>query len=221
MINLLLRYAKDLNDAYPNHEFSIWDKEQLLGYFNDALCLIALYRPDMFAELKVVKVDSCTGYLDLCDCTDILEVLGQSDASGRNIKPLLKREQKKNPVWIGKKTTQVLTKDLTEYELVGNNLVRVYPENLDPTEDYYALVRCVVPPKNYSLADGAPNENCAFLSAARHWVLANAKMMDAEFSPTMQSQAKDHRDIFFTILKISHEIRKELEEKLDKRNKKK
>ena len=52
MKNLLLSYAQDLNDAFPGYEFSIWSREQLLGFFNEALCLIAAQRPDLFSELK-------------------------------------------------------------------------------------------------------------------------------------------------------------------------
>ena len=74
MRRLLLSYAQDLNDAYPGHEFSIWSQEQLLGFFNEALCLIAAHRPDMFTELKVVRVEPCSNYLDLCDCEKVLGV---------------------------------------------------------------------------------------------------------------------------------------------------
>ena len=92
MLRLLLSYAQDLNDAYPGHEFSIWSEEQLLGFFNEALCLIAAHRPDMFTELKVVRVEPCSNYLDLCDCEKVLDVLGQSNAKGNNIRPIQRRK---------------------------------------------------------------------------------------------------------------------------------
>ena len=214
MKRLLLSYAQDLNDAYPGHEFSIWSEEQLLGFFNEALCLIAAHRPDMFTELKVVRVEPCSNYLDLCDCEKVLDVLGQSNAKGNNIRPIQRRKERAT-VWTGSKKKQEFTDRITEYELLDkSNLVRVFPQNLDPTKDIYVVVRCSISPKTYALDDEAPDERCAFLAAARHWVLYNAKMIDGEFSQTMQSQAKEHREMFTAILQMVKQADDQFDEKL-------
>ena len=214
MLRLLLSYAQDLNDAYPGHEFSIWSEEQLLGFFNEALCLIAAHRPDMFTELKVVRVEPCSNYLDLCDCEKVLDVLGQSNAKGNNIRPIQRRKERAT-VWTGSKKKQEFTDRITEYELLDkSNLVRVFPQNLDPTKDIYVVVRCSISPKTYALDDEAPDERCAFLAAARHWVLYNAKMIDGEFSQTMQSQAKEHREMFTAILQMVKQADDQFDEKL-------
>ena len=214
MKRLLLSYAQDLNDAYPGHEFSIWSEEQLLGFFNEALCLIAAHRPDMFTELKVVRVEPCSNYLDLCDCEKVLDVLGQSNAKGNNIRPIQRRKERAT-VWTGSKKKQEFTDRITEYELLDkSNLVRVFPQNLDPTKDIYVVVRCSISPKTYALDDEAPGERCAFLAAARHWVLYNAKMIDGEFSQTMQSQAKEHREMFTAILQMVKQADDQFDEKL-------
>ena len=214
MRQLLLSYAQDLNDAYPGHEFSIWSQEQLLGFFNEALCLIAAHRPDMFTQLKVVRVEPCSNYLDLCDCEKVLDVLGQSNAKGNNIRPIQRRKERAT-VWTGSKKKQEFTDRITEYELLDkSNLVRVFPQNLDPTKDIYVVVRCSISPKTYALDDEAPDERCAFLAAARHWVLYNAKMIDGEFSQTMQSQAKEHREMFTAILQMVKQADDQYDEKL-------
>ena len=214
MRQLLLSYAQDLNDAYPNHEFSIWSQEQLLGFFNEALCLIAAHRPDMFTQLKVVRVEPCSNYLDLCDCEKVLDVLGQSNAKGNNIRPIQRRKERAT-VWTGSKKKQEFTDRITEYELLDkSNLVRVFPQNLDPTKDIYVVVRCSISPKTYALDDEAPDERCAFLAAARHWVLYNAKMIDGEFSQTMQSQAKEHREMFTAILQMVKQADDQYDEKV-------
>ena len=214
MRRLLLSYAQDLNDAYPRHEFSIWSQEQLLGFFNEALCLIAAHRPDMFTELKVVKVEPCSNYLDLCDCEKVLDVLGQSNAKGNNIRPIQRRKERAT-IWTGSKKKQEFTDRITEYELLDkSNLVRVFPQNLDPTKDIYVVVRCSISPKTYALDDEAPDERCAFLAAARHWVLYNAKMIDGEFSQTMQSQAKEHREMFTAILQMVKQADDQYDEKV-------
>lgn len=213
MKRLLLSYAQDLNDTYPGHEFSIWSEEQLLGFFNEALCLIAAHRPDMFTELKVVRVEPCSNYLDLCDCEKVLDVLGQSNAKGNNIRPIQRRKERAT-VWTGSKKKQEFTDRITEYELLDkSNLVRVFPQNLDPTKDIYVVVRCSISPKTYALDDEAPGERCAFLAAARHWVLYNAKMIDGEFSQTMQSQAKEHREMFTAILQMVKQADDQYDEK--------
>ena len=215
MKRLLLSYAQDLNDAYPGHEFSIWSEEQLLGFFNEALCLIAAHRPDMFTELKVVRVEPCSNYLDLCDCEKVLDVLGQSNAKGNNIRPIQRRKERAT-VWTGSKKKQEFTDRITEYELLDkSNLVRVFPQNLDPIKDIYVVVRCSISPKTYALDDEAPDERCAFLAAARHWVLYNAKMIDGEFSQTMQSQAKEHREMFTAILQMVKQADDQYDEKLN------
>lgn len=202
MENLLLSYAQDLDDAYPGYEFSIWSRQQLLTYFNEALCLIAAHRPDMFVEQKVVKVDPCSNYLDVCDCVKVLDVLGQSDKHGNNIKPFPKRKGKTSS-WTGKKRDDKFSTTITEYELVPNsNLIKVYPENLDPRKDIYVVVRCSTEPKTYELGDEPPSERCAFMAAARHWVLYNAKMVDGEFSQSMSGAAREHREMFVNILQL-------------------
>lgn len=214
MKNLLLTYARDLDDAYPGHEFSIWPQSQLLGFFNEALCLIAAHRPDMFTERKVVKVDTCNMYLDLCDCVKVLDVLGQVDKNGKNLRPIPRRKEKAT-VWTGQVRNQVFTDRLTEYELLGNsNLVRVFPHNLDRTKDLYVLIRCMVEPKVYELDDAAPDERCAFMAAARHWVLYNAKMMDGEFSQNMQEAAKEHREMFLGLLQLIKQADDEYDERI-------
>lgn len=214
MRQLLLSYAQDLNDAYPGYEFSIWSQEQLLGFFNEALCLISAHRPDMFTELKVVKVEPCNGYLELCDCEKVLDVLGQSNAKGVNIRPIQRRKEH-STVWTGTKRKQEFTDTITEYELLDkSNLVRVFPQNLDPTKDLYVTLRCSVSPKTYTLNDEAPDERCAFLAAARHWVLYNAKMIDGEFSQTMQNQAKEHREMFTGILQMTKQADDQYDEKV-------
>lgn len=214
MRKLLLSYSQDLNDAYPGYEFSIWSMDQLLGFFNEALCLISAQRPDMFTELKVVKVEPCSNYLDLCDCVKVLDVLGQSDKNGKNIRPLQRRKERAT-VWSGSKRKQEFTTEITEYELLDkSNLVRVFPQNLDPTKDIYVTLRCSVEAKTYGLDDEAPDERCAFLAAARHWVLYNAKMIDGEFSQTLQSQAKEHREMFVGIMQLTKQSDYSYNEKL-------
>lgn len=204
MENILLSYAEDLNDAYPGHEFSIWPRHKLLEYLNEALCLIAAQRPDLFTEIKVVKVDPCSNYLDLCECNEILDVLGQSDKNGRLIRALPERS-KKGTLWTGGSRFQdTFATELSEYEIIDrSNLVRVYPQNLDPTKDIYVLIRCSVDAKTYTLDDEPPSGRCAFMAAARHFVMYSAKMIDGEFSPAMLSASKEHREMFFGILQMS------------------
>ena len=214
MRRLLLSYAHDLNDAYPGHEFSIWSQQQLLGFFNEALCLIAAHRPDMFTELKVVKVEPCSNYLDLCDCVKVLDVLGQSDKNGKNIRPIPRRKERAT-VWSGNKRKQEFSSRITEYELLDkSNSVRVFPQNLDPTIDIYVTLRCSTEAKTYTIDDEAPDERCAFLAAARHWVLYNAKMIDGEFSQAMHTQAKEHREMFVGIMQLVKQSDDEFNEKL-------
>lgn len=199
MNDILLSYARDLNDAVSGYEFSLWSKEQLLEYFNEAVCLISAHRPDLFTELKVIKVEPCHSYLNTCDCIKVLDVLGQCTKDGRIIKTLPRRVANKS-VWTGAKRVKALATELSGYEIIDNTLVRVYPDNFDPTVDIYVLVRCTVEAKHYTLDSDPPDFRCAFMPVARHWVLYNAKMVDGEFSQTMHTSAREHRDMFASIL---------------------
>lgn len=202
MENLLLSYAEDLNDAYPGHEFSVWSKQQLLDYFNEALCIIAAQRPDLFTELKVIKVDPCTNFLDLCDCNELLDVIGQSDKNGRVINRLTRRTRSAANTWTGRKRTDPqFNTSLSEYELLDNSsLVQVFPENLDPDKDFYVLVRCSIDARTYDLDSEPPDVRCAFVAAARHYVLFCAKMIDGEFSSDIRAAADTHLKMFATIM---------------------
>lgn len=215
MESLLLSYARDLDDAYPGYEFSIWSREQLLQYFNEALCLIAAHRPDLFIENKVIKVDPCSPFLDTCDCNKVLDVLGQSDKHGNHIRPLIYRSQK-GSAWQGKRKQGRFETQITDVEIVAgsNNLVRIYPDNLDPDLDVYVVVRCVTDPKHYSLEDEPPSDKCAYMAAARHWVLYNAKMVDGEFSSAMMTSAREHREMFSAILQLVKTADKEYDKEL-------
>lgn len=214
MRQLLLSYARDLDDAYPGHEFSIWSMVQLLDFFNEALCLIAAQRPDMFTELKVVPVVKCENYLDVCDCVKVLDVLGQCDEYGRQVRAIPRRKEKAT-VWSGQKRRVVYTDRISEYELLDkSNLVRVYPANLDPQKDLFVLLRCSVQPTVYGVDDQAPDERCAFMAAARQWVLYNAKSIDGEFSQVMQTQAKEHREMFIALMQLTKQADDAFDEKL-------
>ena len=92
--------------------------------------------------------------------------------------------------------------------------MRVYPDHLDPTADIYVAVRCVVEPKHYTLDDEAPDERCAYLAIARHWVLYNAKMIDGEFSQALHTTAKEHREMFTGLLGLIKESDKLYEKEL-------
>ena len=215
MKNLLLSYAKDLDDAYPNYEFSIWSRQQLLDYFNEALCIIAAQRPEVFVELKVLLVKGCTVYIKPCDCSQVIDVLGQCDADG-NLLNALGRKVVNGGKWVGKPIgVYDYTREVESYEILkAANLIRLFPDNLDPTYEFHLLVRCVVPPKTYSLDDAAPDTSCVFIAAARHYVLYCAKSMDGEYSQTMLTQAKQHLDAFSSILSMAKAADTELEEKI-------
>lgn len=219
MESLLLSYARDLDDAYPGYEFSIWSREQLLQYFNEALCLIAAHRPDLFIETKVIKVNPCSPFLDTCECTKVLDILGQSDKHGNRIRPLINRTQKGSS-WQGRKKQGRYTSELSEVEIINgsNNTVRVYPDNLDPDADIYVAVRCVTEPKQYDMSDEPPSDRCAYMAAARHWVLYNAKMVDGEFSQSLMSSAREHREMFSAILQLVKDSDKQYEKELRDRS---
>jgi hypothetical protein len=198
---LLLAYAEDLNDAEPGHEFTIWNREQLLRYHNEGLCIVASLRPDMFTKTVVVKVTPCQEEQTVCDCTIIHRVLGQSNQSGRVFKPLRPRNIRMSLHWTGPKCPPRRgAAELKEYAIESDtNTLFLYPA-LPAGTDAWVKIECSTAPDAITLDSDIMNPaRCAFSAAVLQWVMYRAKGVD-ELSPALREASKEHFTVFGNIL---------------------
>lgn len=199
--SLLLSYAEDLNDVEPGHEFSIWNREQLLRYHNEGLCLVASLRPDMFTKTLLVKVDPCVEEQTVCACTIIHRVIGQTDKNGRILRSLRLRNTKTALTWTGAKCAPPRNNNvIKEYSVdASTNKVSIYPP-VAAGVDAWIKVECTTPPEPLTLdSEAVDMTRCAFSAAVLQWVMYRAKEVD-ELSPALRSAAKEHFAAFGNIL---------------------
>lgn len=187
-----LTIAASLNDAKPNAAFRRYALKDLIAYFNDAMCLIAKHRPDLFTEMKNVQL-TCGSLQDMRDCCgNIYGVIAQTDVHGNILKELTdnkKTETKIRSKWnkpsclsVGR--TNPATGASLEYVIDTvsidtrlNGRFSVFPP-VPPAIDAYVLVKCDQAPCRLTeaavLADTVHDfpVDCGYLAIARFYVLA-------------------------------------------------
>lgn len=198
--DLLLSFARDLNDNEPLHEFTIWSQEQLLEYYNEGLCLVASMRPDVFTKTVIAKIIPCTNEQEICECLVIQRVIGQVTEDGRLVKLLRFRKEEWADNWIGDMCPSKNTSFLDEYFIdQKTNTLFVYPLP-SGNKPLFVKLECSYTPQKLTL-DSDINEviRCGFHAAAVQWVLYRAKMVD-EVSPALRQAASQHLQTFQQIL---------------------
>lgn len=196
--SLLYQVAVDLNDAAPGHEFTTWSEQQLRAYLEEAIQTAFTRRPDLFIQTRVVKVEPCSVVQDVCDCTKLRRVIGQTDENGRIIKLLRPRKRDDALLWTGR-TCHKSPKEfqLSHYTIdEASNKLWLYPQ-VPAGLDVYVLLECVVMPEAIDDNTTIPPE---LVGAVVQWALYRAKMVDGENSPTVVSVANAHKAAFWELL---------------------
>lgn len=218
--DLLIRTARDLNDYtdnLPNKQFQRWTRDQLLGYWNEALCVIFSLSPSKFKCSKVAKLQA--GINQVFDgCERVLSVIGVSDKFGNVLYEVEQDKADKTLKWGGYRPrscpTYQHTKDfkLTHYRIASDKDGSVFVKPPVPYgADLYLKFMCEVPPQAFSQNDldaDVAQSNCADLTFGIHWVLFRALMVDEE-SQASVALAGQHLQLFFTLMKEKTELDKE------------
>lgn len=216
-----LTVAASLNDDKPGAPFRRYALKDLVAYFNDALCMIAKHRPDLFTKNKNVKL-SCGSYQDTRGCcVNVFEVEAQVDAFGNVIKNLTtnrKTDTKVRSVWdkpscLSKSKTDPITGnpmtyviDTASVDTRDNGGFSVVPP-VPKTGDYYALIRCLEAPCTLTEADVLAGTakfpiDCGYLAAIRFYVTAWALSGDRH-STSAQAEAQRLFAFFFQWLGVA------------------
>lgn len=171
-----------LNDDEPNHEFTRYPINSVLAALNDAMCMIAKYRPDLFTEWRVVKLTAGRHQDVRGCCTNVLDVVEQTDEFGNIISTISGSRRTATRAKIRwSKPSCVVPKDapdgyVIDYVTIDPNLNGRFEINppVPPGTTVYARVKCVTTPKAYSGddLDKCFNGSCDIAVAAKHFVIA-------------------------------------------------
>lgn len=201
---LLDQLAGDLNDNEEGHAYTTWTEKDIRAWIEEGLSLIFDKRPDLFLELRVIKVSPCTTRQSSCDCDTIRRVIGQTTESGRLLRQLRKRSldmqiQWTAPVCRRHQPGNGFVLDGYAIDSVGDTLY-LYPE-VPPGEDVYVQVECAVRP-TMDMLDNDVEIPSDTTTALKQWVLFRAKIIDAELAAPILSVATLHKTTFYEVLGI-------------------
>lgn len=218
--DLIVRAARDLNDytdEVPNKQFQRWTQEQLLGYWNEALCVMYTLNPSKFKCAKVAKLKPGINQV-FDECKRVLSVIGVSDKDGNVLYEIEKDTDDKKLKWGGYRprhcTTFTHNRDfkLTSYRILtdkdGSAMVKpAVPYGMD----VHLKFMCETPPREFemnNLSADIAQSNCIDVTMGVHWVLFRALMVDEE-SQSSNSLASQHLNLFFKLLEVKTETDKD------------
>lgn len=213
--------AASLNDDKPNAPFKRYALKDLVAYYNDALCLIAKHRPDLFAEVANVKLQ-CGSLQDVRKCCEVvLGVIAQVDAYGNTIKNLTenkKTDTKVKSLWdkpscLSRGKVDPTTGNPLDYVVDTVTIDELAPGHFTVTPpvpvgtDAYLLIRCVKSPcaiTEAAVLDGTAKfgTDCGYLAAVRFYVLGWALTGDRH-SEAAQGEATRSFKLFFDWLGVA------------------
>lgn len=199
--DVVIQVSVDLNDHAPGHEFTTWSDTQLTAYVIEGLGVAYSLRPDLFLSNQVIKLQPGSALQDACGCTQIRRVLGVCTKDGRVLYSIRKRTQSDKLNWNGPSCpADPRHYKVREYAVDNDgDYLFVYPTP-PAGQDIYLLVECAVAPTADNVSD-IPTE---LVPPAIQWALYRSKMMDSENSVSIFSVAKEHKDMFFKLLRVQY-----------------
>jgi hypothetical protein len=203
--------ASALNDDEPLRPFQRYALKDMIAAYNQAACMVASYRPDLFTELKAVRLQPGK-YQDFRGCCEhILDVTDQIDERGNIIREISGARAKPTMARRNWKKPSCLTPPAAEGEY------RLSSVDIDPNlngrftvsppvpcgVEAYVMVKCVARPCDI-LEDNVQqnfNHDCKLAVAAWHWVLATMLSGD-RFANAAGGDKAYHFRMFFDILGV-------------------
>lgn len=213
--SLLYQLAVDLNDAESGHEYTTWTQDQLRAYLSEGIQATFTERPDLFMEVKTIKVTACDTVQDTCECSTISKVLGQATASGRVIRSIRRRSSSEKLIWRGKTCPgDPRNFELREYSIDPiTGTLQLYPP-VPPDVDVYIAVECSVRPDTDNWDDSFDLNN-EVVPMVMQWALYRAKMVDGENNALIIQVAVGHKNAFWELV-TANRIVKAKEEQDDR-----
>lgn len=200
-----------LNDDEPHHEFTRYPLSKMVDALNAAMCMVYKYRPDLFTEWAVVKLQPGK-YQDVRACCDVvLTVADQTTADGAVVKPLdggRETQTKVRRLW--RKPTCIAAPSAPGGFTINNVSIDANMNGrftVDPPvprgTDAYVRVKCVSKPCALTEAgvNACFNGECDQAVAAWHFVIARMLTGD-RFSQGANADMQYHYKMFFEMLGV-------------------
>jgi len=214
--------AYALNDAEPGREFRRYPVAEMIKAYNAAICLVADYRPDLFTELRIVKLETGKHQDHRSCCANVLDVLDQVTQTGDLIKEIVGAREKpgiakrnwKKPSCLRKKADDAGIRYLIDSVSIDPNLNGRF--TVDPPVpcgvDAFVIVKCVNKPCAFSISNlnGEFEHDCTHVTAAWHYVLARMLTGD-RFANAAGGDAAYHYKMFYDLLGISQRQEAQIE----------
>lgn len=201
--------ASALNDDEPTRPFQRYALKDMMFAYSQAMSLVAQYRPDLFAELKVVSLHAGK-YQDVRGCcSKVLDVMDQVDKNGNVIRELKNSRTKATTVERNWKKPSCLPAGANPYLVltvsIDKNLdgrFTVYPP-VPCGVEAFVMAKCVGQPCRLTPADqnaDMPGTD-ALNTAAWHYVMASMLTGD-RFANGSANDKGYHYRMFFDMLGI-------------------
>lgn len=219
--DLLIRTARDLNDYTdhaPNKQYQRWTQEQLLGYWNEALCVMFSLNPSKFKCAKVAKLRPGINQV-FDECKRVLSIVGVCDEEGNVLYEIEQDKADKKLKWGGFRPRKCATPfqhsrdfKLTSYRIATEQDGSVFVSPAVPYGvDVHLKFMCETPPVPFELSNlsaDVDQTNCSDVTFGVHWVLFRALMVDEE-SQSSNALATQHLNLFLKLVEIKTELDKE------------
>lgn len=119
----VVEVSGQLNDQERGFEFTRWTRPTLIGYCNDALIQVALYRPDAFTSLEEISLSPGTQQMLPEKCNGLASVVSNGDKS--------------NPLAVPKDDSGLIrsfNKKVCNYDIDcnGNIIYKIFSYSYDP-----------------------------------------------------------------------------------------
>lgn len=207
-----------LSDDQPGRPFQRYPVKDLLAAYNDAICLIASRRPDLFTELRIVHLTAGRHQDVRGCCVNVLGVLEQTDEAGNILRTIDGSRKTSTTVKRNWKKPSCLPRPENGYlvstaDIDPNLNGRFTVEPPVPCGvDAYVRIKCVEAPcaLDETMVNMTFDGNCTMNSAAWHYVLARMLSGD-NFEGSSQTTAQYHYRMFFDVLGIQYEAEKLIE----------
>lgn len=196
--------AVDLRDAEAGHEFTQFSREQLLGYWNEGLCVLHRVRPDLFTRSRDFTLEPGSRQFigEGCLLKSVDANLGPNGEELGPINPVSRKAQLawgRPPCKVSPDTYRVL--DYSQDPKQRDTFYVSPPA--PPGASHVVRIVCVEPPPTLTTADlgvVAPVD-CWQYALVRHYVLAQAYQLDSDQASLALANA--HMATWNTILGLT------------------
>ena len=195
----------DLNDQEPGHEYTRWTQTQLQTYLREALIQVSASVRSWFTKRMTVEVLPGADWQEVCSCSEIIRLVGETNAKDRLIRYLHKYEDSDTLTWVSDVDSCV---DPSAYKMSGymvsnvdKSLFRVIP-TIPGGQTRFVRVECFARPDG-ALESDVPDDA---MPMVKQWMLYRALSVDSENNSTITQLANTHKETFFSLLKMAVEL---------------